>query len=71
MKVLIAEMPTTHIMVTNIKNNRITFYPIEDWDSVRPMLSENSVYEEVHITRDYNVLKMEDLRNEVNRTAII
>lgn len=71
MKVLIAETPTTHIMVTNISNNHTTFIPVDDWDTMRPMFSENSVFEEVHITRNLEVLKMEELRDEVNRTATI
>lgn len=71
MKVLIAETPTTHIMVTNMNNGHTTFVPIEDWDSMRPMFSDNSVYEEVHITRNLEVLRMEELRDEVNRTATV
>lgn len=71
MKVLIAETPTTHMMVTNMSKHITSFIPIEDWEKTKPMLSENSVYEEVHITRNYNIYRMEDLKNEVNRTAAI
>lgn len=71
MKVLIAEKPTTHMMVTNMNNMRTTFFPIEDWETVKPMLSENSMYIEVHITRDNTIVMKEDIIDEVNRTATV
>lgn len=62
----------THMEVKNLSTGSIIYIKLNEWDSTKNLLSEESIYREVYISpNNNNIYYMEALKNEINRTTAL